>query len=131
MLTGVCVQRRRIERAIPTPARVRSAVHDLAPAAMLLLAGLIGLFIASLSGSGRNGQYLVITAPWSSLGTTIDLIGSAEGGLIETGRFQNIAIAHSSHADFAERAREAGAWLVSPAPRIAGCIGIQTEISRR
>ncbi|OYW85498.1 MAG: hypothetical protein B7Z20_08995 [Sphingobium sp. 32-64-5] len=102
----------------------------MAPASALLLAGLIGLTTASLSASGRNGQYLVVAAPWSSLGQTINLLGSADGGLVEVGRFQNIAIAASSHADFAERARAAGAWFVLPSPRIAGCFDVPTEVSQ-
>ncbi|HEY0269944.1 MAG TPA: hypothetical protein VGC10_03035 [Sphingomonas sp.] len=132
MPTDVLARRRTLEKGLPSPpaaARDGVAARDLAPAAALLVAGLIGLLMASLSGSGRSGQYLVIAAPWSSLGQTINLIRFADGGLVEAGRFQNIAIAGSSHADFAERARDAGAWLVVPSPKIAGCPGVPTEIS--
>src|SRR5688572_12699677 len=99
------------------------------PAAMLFLTGLAGLIVASLSGSVRNGEYLVIAAPWSRLGQTINIIGTAQGGVIEAGRFQNIAIAASARSDFVDRARDAGAWLVLPSPRIAGCFSPQVKAS--
>lgn len=104
-------------------------MRDLAPAAALLVAGLTGLGVASLSGDEGSGQYLVITAPWSSRGETIALIGAAEGGLLELGGFPNIVVAASLDTDFARRAREAGAWLVLPSPGLAGCFGARTEIS--
>lgn len=110
-------------------ARDHSTVRDLAPAIALLTAGLIGLFMASLSGVERNGPYLVIAAPWFSLSKTINLIRSADGGFAEASRFQNIAIAYSSRADFADRASDAGAWFVLPSPTITGCFSTQTEIS--
>ena len=132
MLTGTLVQRQDHEkmRCCPTtPAPGGFTLRDLAPAATLLTVGLIGLLAASLSGPGRSGQYLIVAAPWASLGQTINLIGSADGRLVEPGRFPNIAIAASSQADFAERARFAGAWLVFPSPRIAGCFSAPTEVS--
>lgn len=103
-------------------------MRDLAPAAILLTAGLIGLFVASFSGTARNDQYLVIAPPWSNVGNTIDLILAADGSLVEAGRLQNIAIAASSRPGFSARARSAGAWLVLPSPSAAGCFGNQTEI---
>lgn len=103
----------------PGAARLR----DLAPAAGLLVIGLTGLLVASASGPGRGGQYLVVAAPWSGRAGMVEIIGAAEGGLVELGGFGNIAVAASARADFPARARRAGAWAVLPAPVIAGCFG--------
>lgn len=106
-----------------TATKARPAFGDLVPAAVLLTAGLVGLSMASLSVSGKHGQYLVILSPWSSFGQALDLVGAADGAIVEPGRFRNIVIATSSRADFAKTAREAGAWIVLPSPRLAGCVG--------
>lgn len=108
---------------LATAARAKPALGDMIPAAALLTAGLAGLSMASLSVSEKRGQYLVILSPWSSFGQALDLVGAAEGAIIEPGRFGNILIATSSRADFAKTAREAGAWIVLPSPRLAGCVG--------
>lgn len=105
----------------------RASWRDAWPAAALLVAGLIGLAAASLTTAPVRGQYLVVSPPWSSAGQTINLIRSADGGLIEAGRFANIAIAGSADSDFAQRARQAGAWLVVPSPLKSGCLASSTE----
>lgn len=109
--------------------RQGSALRDLAPAALLLILGLMALLGASLSGEGRNGQYVVIGAPWAGQSRMIHVIRGADGGLAALGGFANVAIASSSHRDFAQRARQGGAWVVLPSPRIAGCFGLQSEAS--
>ena len=106
-----------------------SALRDFAPAALLLALGLTALLVASLSGDGRGGQYVVIGAPWASQSRMIAVIRGADGGLAALGGFGNIAIASSSRGDFAARARQSGAWLVLPSPRIAGCFGLPSEAS--
>lgn len=111
------------------PFRNSRGLRDLTPAVVLLVAGLLGLIFASLSAGERNGQYLVIAAPWSGFGQTIRLIMAAGGGFVEAGSFGNIAIAASSHPDFETHARNAGAWLVFPSPRLAGCLGLSTRTS--
>jgi hypothetical protein len=112
-------------------ARLRQspALRDFAPAAVLFTLGLTALLGASLSGEGRNGQYVVIGAPWSGQSRMIDVIRGADGGLAALGGFANVAIASSSRSDFAARAKQGGAWLVLPSPRIAGCFGLQSEAS--
>jgi hypothetical protein len=107
-----------------------AAFRDFLPALILLAIGLVGLLTASLSGDGRGGQYLVIAAPWSGYGRTIQAIRGADGALAAVGGFGNIAIATSSRRDFADRARQGGAWLVLPSPRLVGCFGLPSEASR-
>jgi hypothetical protein len=96
---------------------------------VLFTLGLTALLGASLSGDGRNGQYVVIGAPWAGQSRMIDVIRGADGGLAALGGFANVAIASSSRSDFAARAKQGGAWLVLPSPRIAGCFGLQSEAS--
>lgn len=93
--------------------------------------GLAGLIMASLATPGRDGRYLVLVAPWASFGETLDIIEVADGGLLDMGGFPNIVMAASARVDFADRAREAGAWLVLPSPFIAGCFGGQTKVAEK
>lgn len=101
--------------------------RDLAPAAALSIVGLSALLLASLSSAASNGQYVVVAAPWSSLGQTIRLVGAADGDLVQAGRFANVVIAASDLPDFPTAARNAGAWLVFASPRLAGCIGARPK----
>lgn len=106
----------------PLPVRGNGRFNrDILPAAGLLVAGLVGLLIASLSNSDSRGQYVVVMAPWSNEAGTVDRISSAGGGFLQLGGFANIIIAASSEPDFASRMRAAGSWLVFPFPGIAGC----------
>jgi hypothetical protein len=131
MLTSFFEPCRQHGEPIRKPIRDDRGLRDLAPAAVLLVAGLLGLIVASLSAGERNGQYLVIAAPWSGFGQTMRLIMAAEGSFIEAGSFGNIAIAASAHPDFETHARNAGAWLVFPSPRLAGCLGLSTRTSEQ
>ncbi|SED94906.1 hypothetical protein SAMN05443249_6013 [Beijerinckia sp. 28-YEA-48] len=115
-------------RAVPlVPTREDGlTLRDLTPAAMLLTVGLFGLLAATLSAAEKSGQYLVVAAPWSSLGQTMSLVGMAHGEIVEAGRFENVIVAASSRPDFADNARHAGAWLVLPSPRVFGCFDSKT-----
>lgn len=117
------------DRKPPRAPGVRACVAELWPAAILLVVGLIGLLVASLSGAKDSGQYLVIAPPWSSFSQTVHMIAAADGGLVSPGRFQNVAIAASLRDGFAGRALDAGAWFVLPSPQAAGCFGVQTAVS--
>lgn len=101
-------------------------LRDILPAGGLLLVLLIGLQIATFSGRGMPGRYIVIASPSASVDETIRLIGDANGGLQQFTRFPNVIIASSSKPGFPKRLREAGAWLVLPSPLATGCF---TEIS--
>ena len=98
-----------------------AVLRDLLPALALAAAGLLALAAGAFAVPSR-GEYVVIGPPWADQGATIALIGAAGGGLAGLGGWGNIAIAASGRADFAQAAREAGAWLVLPAPRLLGCI---------
>jgi hypothetical protein len=96
-------------------------VRQLTPALLLMVFGLAGLATASLMGVAPDGRYVVIAPPWSSVENTMSLIGAADGGVLEPGRFPNIMIAASERSDFPGRARAHGAWLVVRPPLAAGC----------
>ncbi|WP_291976857.1 hypothetical protein [Chelatococcus sp.] len=85
------------------------------------------MLVASLARSSANGQYVVVAAPWADLSQTINVIAAADGGLLEIGGLSNIVIAASTRADFPASVRAAGAWLVFPSPRLAGCFSAQAE----
>lgn len=97
-------------------------VADFAGAIALLVFGLAALVVASLSPSGRNGQYLVIAPPWFTDGETIALIQRASGRLAET-RDGIGMIAQSNRPGFVSDLYRAGAWLVIDPMRVAGCGG--------
>ncbi|WP_375194346.1 hypothetical protein [Sphingobium sp.] len=97
------------------------AVSVYGPAALLLLAGLTGLSAAWIMSGSGSGRYLVIASPGASRAQTIDLVRSAEGGLIGMGRFSNMIIAGSNRPNFAAALRKAGAWAVIAMPVRRGC----------
>jgi hypothetical protein len=99
----------------------RGAVRDLFPAAALLLCGLGALTVASLLSTAVEGQYVVVAPPSFSQLQAARIVAEAGGALIGAGGFDNIIMAASERADFAVSLREAGAWLVLPAPRFLGC----------
>ncbi|WP_179045896.1 hypothetical protein [Sphingobium lactosutens] len=92
------------------------------PAALLLIAGLAGLAMASLSDGRETGRYLVIAPPNATLADTINLVRAADGRLVQTGRFPNIVVAGSSQPNFAAALRKAGAWFAVAAPDRGGCL---------
>jgi hypothetical protein len=60
----------------------------------------------------RNGQALVIVAPWSEPGRVIDVIADADGSIINGTGASYAAIAHSDEPGFALRLFRSGAMLV-------------------
>lgn len=94
----------------------------LAPAALLLIAGLGALAWASTAGGGGTGSYAVIAPPGSTLADGINIVRAADGRLVQPGRFANIVIARSDRADFPDALRRAGAWAVIDAPSPGGCL---------
>lgn len=97
--------------------------RTIAPPLALLIFGISGLSAASLFSAPANGQYIIITAPGSSLADTFSVVQAAQGGIIRAGRHSNMVIAASSSPDFAHAARRAGAWLVINPTRLSGCYG--------
>lgn len=106
-------------------------MRDMIPAMALFFVGLAGLSTASLLSVEQSNQYLVVAAPWSDLGKTLDIVKSVDGSLIEVGGWDNIVIAFSPDENFADRARNAGMWFVLPSPRLASCFGLSREIASK
>ncbi|WP_290686945.1 hypothetical protein [Haematobacter sp. UBA3484] len=96
------------------------SLRDMRPAMLLAALGLPALAAASL-WPGVPGQYVVFGPPWAGRGEVLRIVGESGGALIELGGVGNLIIAGSASPSFPEAARKAGAWLVLPAPRPAGC----------
>lgn len=107
-------------QSIPA-AESRQSVSDYVPAAALLFSGLVALAVSWLLSGTSSGQYLVVTAPGSSLAQSVDLVTATGGRIAATSRFANVLIAGSGDTDFAGSMRVAGAWLAIPVPAVAGC----------
>lgn len=99
--------------------------RDLVPAGVLLCVGLVGLVIATLSPSGRDGQYAVVAPPWYDLPQTIALIRAADGGIVDAGGPNNVVIVHSVDPAFVDAAYRAGAWAVIDPMQLRGCVGFK------
>ncbi len=112
----------------------RGGFAALLPATLMLLAGVGGLTFATLLADGVEGQFVVVSPPWQP---AVHVVTRADGALLAGGGFSNVIVAASDRPGFADDLREAGAWLVFPAPRALGCgpaeqIGAQTrDISDR
>lgn len=102
--------------------------RDFAPLAVPITNGLVALRGVSLSGDSRNGQYMLIDAPWSGQSRMMDIIRGADCSPAALGSFADAAIARSSRSDFAARAKQGGAWLLLSNPRIAACFSFQSEV---
>lgn len=87
----------------------------------LLFVGLGGLSVAYVVTDSAEGQFIVLGPVSGGFAGTVDLISRAEGAVIGTGAFGNLLVAASDEADFPARLRQAGAWMVLPAPKALGC----------
>lgn len=99
-----------------------SRVKPYLAASCLLVVGIIGLALASLSSVDAQGRYIVFAAPGATLADTVNLVRRADGRLVQAGRYPNIVIAGSDRPDFAVALRHAGAWLAIAAPARGGCL---------
>ena len=97
------------------------SLRDMMPAMLMVALGLPALAVVSL-WPGTPGQYVVLGPPWAGTGEVLRIVGESGGALIELGGVGNLLIAGSASPSFPTTARKAGAWLVLPAPRRAGCI---------
>lgn len=104
--------------------------RDFGPAALLLAIGILGLVIATLSPSGRNGQYAVIAPPWYNSGQTVSLIQHADGQLASMNAASRVVIAHSEKPGFVRDLYRAGAWLVLDPLQLRGCGDVQTAVGK-
>ena len=95
----------------------------LLPAVGLLVLGLAGLVLATLSPTGAGGQYAVIAPPWYTLSRTLGLVRQAGGDIADAGGPANIVIVHARGPGFARALYRAGAWLVVDPGQLRGCAG--------
>lgn len=117
-------------RAMPWRRMVRAWRRDYGPAILLLTIGAISLAAATLSPTGKNGQYAVVAPPWFSVGQTIALIQAANGEIADIRADTRIVIAHSEKPGFVGDLYQSGAWLVLDPVRIRGCSGASSKNSK-
>lgn len=101
--------------------------RDFVPAAALLLVGLAALLIATISPSGKAGQYAVIVPPGQAMGEVMAVIQQAGGGILEMRDGSYFILAHSENPDFVSKLYRAGAWLVVDPMGLRGCSVARTE----
>jgi hypothetical protein len=92
------------------------------PAALLLGVGIVALGAASLWPAGAATAWVVVAPPGKRLADMVNIVATADGRLIQPGRFANIVIAGSPRPDFPAALRRAGAWIAIPAPVDSGCL---------
>jgi hypothetical protein len=88
----------------------------LLPAASALA---VPLLIVGAPETGR--PVLVVAPPGSDAARLLDLVGQADGRVLRGAGVAWMAVAVSERADFPERLRDAGAWVVVNAGGVAGC----------
>lgn len=115
------------ENGRPKPHRGEAPAswRDMAPAMILLLAGVVALAAATLTASPVQGQYLVL-APGAEGGRLTDLVYRAGGGVVGLGGMRGIAIAASEDPGFRQAMLAQGAWAVLPSSRMLGCFTDKT-----
>ncbi|WP_176593713.1 hypothetical protein [Sphingobium sp. EM0848] len=87
----------------------------------MLATGLLGIIVATVSPSGKNGQYAVIAPPWYTLGQTVSLIQHADGLVADMRSGRHVVIAQSNEPGFVSKLYRAGAWLVLDPIHLRGC----------
>lgn len=116
-------------RALANPRAPLSTMGAMLPAAGLLVLGLAGLVIATLTPSGAGGQYAVVAPPWYTLPRTIALVQKAQGRISDAGGPAYIVIAHGQGPGFEHALYAAGAWLVLDPMRLRGCAGFAPGVA--
>lgn len=81
------------------------------------------LSIATLTGKGEEGHFLVIASPWANSVQTLALVANTDAQIVSAGGLRNVITVASEQADFALVVKAAGAWAVWPAPTLLGCGG--------
>jgi hypothetical protein len=104
----------------------RGVWAGLLPAATLLLSSTLGLLIIGSAPQAGQTQLAVVAAPWKSLVQTAEMIGAADGVIVEAGGLPNVIIAHSDDPGFVDALYRAGAWLVIDPILLRGCLGFDT-----
>ena len=100
-------------------------LSDLWQAAGLLFALLIGLAVATLHPSGKDGQFAVVAPAGYSVDQSVALVQSVDGRVMDFGASSNLLIIQSTRPDAVRALYGAGAWLVLDPLRLRGCLGFQ------
>lgn len=101
----------------------RSPWSGLLTAIALLLGSVLAALLIGLAPAAGQTQLAVIAAPWWNLVQTMDMVGAAEGDVVDIGGFPNVVIAHSDDPGFAASLYRQGAWLVLDPVLLRGCLG--------
>lgn len=81
----------------------------------------IGIPLLFVGAPEAGRPVLVIAPPWSNAIRLLELIREADGRVLREAGMAGMAVAVSEHADFPQRLRAAGAWVVVNATSVAGC----------
>jgi hypothetical protein len=71
---------------------------------------------------GRLDEVAVVVPPFSDAARILEVIAAADGSVVRLGRLPWIAVANSSHPEFAARLRAAGALFVLNPQLLGGCM---------
>ncbi len=83
---------------------------------------LVAMVLLLAAGVPRSPYLIVIAPPWQSDGAALRIIAEAGGTIVDNGRYDWIAIAHSNQTKFASRLMKRGALLVLDHALAAGCL---------
>jgi hypothetical protein len=70
----------------------------------------------------KGASVVVVASPWGGADRALRIIAESGGALVEGGRFDWIALAHSEEKNFPSKLMERGAWLVLDPTFLAGCL---------
>jgi hypothetical protein len=102
----------------------RKPWSGLLPSVALLLCSTFAALLVGLAPTAGQTQFAVIGAPWWTLAQTAELVGAAEGDILDFGGLPNVVIAHSDDPGFAAALYRKGAWLVLDPVLLRGCLGV-------
>jgi hypothetical protein len=101
----------------------RNPWSGLLPAAALLLSSVFATLLIGLAPAAGQTQLAVIAPPWWNLMQTAEMVGAAEGDVVDIGGLPNVVIAHSDDPGFVAALYRRGAWLVLDPVLLRGCLG--------
>lgn len=101
----------------------RKPWSGLLPSVALLFGSVFAALLVGLAPAAGQTQFAVIAAPWWSLSRTAELVGAAEGDILDVGGLPNVVIAHSDDPGFVAALYRRGAWLVLDPVLLRGCLG--------
>ena len=90
---------------------------------LLLLAASVLPLVAAADLPGKaHGTMAVVFAPGTSSAAAVSAVAAADGLLVRGGGWSNVLVVRSDQTGFAQRLRDAGAWLVLDPQSAAGCL---------